>query len=125
MSPAELAARSRALGLSVSDVAEIGGVDARTARYWMSGSDKRGMRLPPEDVATAIRAIEDELTRLTDSYRAMTQITLPRSTEALRLTHPDAPGPGKASGPFIGPVLVAAARAIDGAGHEIELIWHE
>lgn len=133
MQAAELACQCRALGLSTSDLAEIGGVSERSARNWLLGRDSRGYaRNVPNDVTEAIADLDDDLGVFEDAMIADVDegsaiILVHRTNEELRAAHPKIPGRGKAPGPFVGVEMIAALSAqhflLSEKGIEVEIMW--
>lgn len=113
MTDARYAALTGALGLSVNDLAEIGGFTDRFARDLVSG------RRPfPADVRQALDDLDDDSDVMVDGIIADVQsgagaIWIFRSNAELRQHFPDWPGRGCASGGFVGPHRIAALTAAD------------
>lgn len=64
MSPADLKTMREAVGLTVSDLASMAGVQERTVRYWESGVPGRSG--VPEDAAELVTRLDHRLTVLAD-----------------------------------------------------------
>lgn len=128
MTDARYAALTGALGLTVNDLAEIGGFSDRFAR------DLVGGRRPfPQDVKDALDALDDDSDVLVDEIIADVQegagaIWVFRSNSELRQHFPDWLGRGSASGGFVGPHRIAALTAADqlsSEGVDVDLIFYD
>lgn len=128
MTDARYAALTGALGLSVNDLAEIGGFSDRFARDLVAG------RRPfPEDVRNALDDLDDDTDTMVDEIIADVQegagaVWIFRSNSELRQHFPDWPGRGEAKGGFVGPHRIAALTAADqlGAdGVDVDLIFFD
>ncbi|MDO5648925.1 hypothetical protein [Paracoccus sp. (in: a-proteobacteria)] len=117
----------RALGLTASDLTEIGGWSGpRMAQHIMSGT-----RPCPADVLEALEDIQDDLETITDELVARVEageaaIYVYRDLDQLRQDWPHWPGRGKAAGGFLGPFQIAAhtaAAMMDENGIEVELLF--
>lgn len=126
MIDARPAALTGALGLSVNDLAEIGGFSGRFARDLV-----RGKRPFPADVCAALKALDDDVGVITDELIADVQegtgaIFVFRSNDELRQLFPAWPGRGKARGGFVGPYRIAALAAADhlaDGGIDVDLVF--
>lgn len=113
MTDARYAVLTGALGLSVNDLAEIGGFSDRFARDLVAG------RRPfPQDVKDALDDLDDDNDVIVDEIVADVQegagaIWIFRTNAELRQYFPDWPGRGKAAGGFVGPHRIAALAAAD------------
>ena len=114
------------LGLSVNDLAEIGGFSDRFARDLVAG------RRPwPADVCAALDLLDDDVDVVTDSLVADVEeglgaIYVYRTTDELRAHFRAWPGRGKAAGGFAGAHRVAAIAAhgiLDARGVEVDLLF--
>lgn len=128
MTDARFAALTGALGLTVNDLAEIGGFSDRFARDLVSG------RRPfPNDVRKALDDLDDDSDILVDEIIADVQegagaIWVFRSNAELRQHFPDWPGRGHAKGGFVGPHRIAALAAADQLnedGVEVDLLFFD
>jgi len=128
MTDARYAALTGALGLSVNDLAEIGGFSDRFARDLVAG------RRPfPADVKDALDDLDDDSLVLVDEIIADVQegagaVWVFRSNADLRQHFPDWPGRGKAGGGFVGPhriAALAAAEQLSAEGIDVDLIFYE
>ena len=113
LTDARYAALTGALGLSVKDLAEIGGFSDRFARDLVAG------RRPfPHYVKDALDDLDDDSDVLVEEVIADVQegagaIWVFRSNDELRQHFPDWPGRGEAKGGFAGPHRIAALAAAD------------
>ena len=75
MSPADLKSMRESVGLTVSDLAVMAGVQERTVRYWESGVPGRSG--VPDDAAELVTKLDQRLTALADLMLAkvLTQST--------------------------------------------------
>jgi len=110
---ARYAALTGVLGLSVRDLAEIGGFSDRFARYLVSGGHPY-----PEDVRDALDELDRDSDMMVDTIVADVRagaeaIWIFRTNEDLRAHFPDWPGRGHAPGGFVGPHRIAALTAAD------------
>lgn len=128
MTDARYAALTGALGLSVNDVAEIGGFSDRFARDIVAG------RRPfPQDIRDALDDLNDDGDTLVDEIIADIQegsaaIWIFRSNNELRQHFPDWPRRGHAKGGFVGPHRIAALAAADqlsSDGIDVDLIFFD
>lgn len=128
MTNARYAALTGALGLSVNDLAEIGGFSDRFARDLVAG------RRPfPQDVKDALSDLDDDSDVLVDEIIADVRegagaIWVFRSNAELRHHFPDWPGRGHAKGGFVGPHRIAALTAADqlsSEGIDVDLIFFD
>lgn len=128
MTDARYAAMTGALGLTVNDLAEIGGFSDRFARDLVSG------RKPfPTDVQQALDDLDNDSDVIVDEIIANVQegagaIWIFRSNSDLRQHFPEWPGRGHAKGGFIGPHRIAALAAADALadlGIETEILFFD
>lgn len=128
MTDARYAALTGALGLTVRDLAEIGGFTERFARDLVAG------RRPfSEDVKAALDDLDDDGDVLVAGIIADVQdgagaIWIFRSNSELRAHFPSWPGRGSAKGGFVGPYRIAALAAADqlcADGIEVDLLFYE
>lgn len=128
MGDARYAALTGALGLTVNDLAEIGGFSARFSRDLVSGR-----RPYPNDVKDALDALDDDSDVIVDEIivdvmEGSGAIWVFRSNNDLRRHFPDWPGRGCANGGFVGPHRIAALAAADQlsiAGIDVDLIFYD
>lgn len=128
MTNARYAALTGALGLSVNDLAEIGGFSDRFARDLVAG------RRPfPTDVMAALDDLDDDSDVIVAEIIADVQegagaIWVFRTNAELRQHFPDWPGRGCAKGGFVGPHRIAALAAADqlaAEGIDVDLLFFE
>ena len=122
------AALAGAMGLSVSDLAEIGGFSDRFARDLLAG------RRPfPEPVKDALELLDFDVNVLVDAIMSAVEegagvIFIFRTNEEVRTYFPDWPGRGHAAGGFIGPHRTAALAASDHLaenGIDVDLYFYD
>ena len=117
----------RTLGLTASDLTEIGGWSGpRMAQHIMAGT-----RQCPPDVLEALEDLQDDLEAITDDLVARIEageavIWVYRDLDRLRDDWPHWPGRGKAAGGFLGPFQIAAhtaAAMMEEKGIEVDLLF--
>lgn len=116
------------LGLSSTELAEVGGFTERFARDLLAG------RRPfPSDVAEAVRLIQDDIDVMADAFvsdieEGQAAIMIHPTNSRLREARPDIPGRGAAGGGFVGPYRIAALTAFEimqDRGVDIDLLFPE
>ena len=128
MTDARYVALTGALGLTVNDLAEIGGFSSRFARDLVAG-----MRPFPRDVKQALDDLGDDADVMVDEIIADVQegagaIWIFRSNNDLRRHFPDWPARGHAAGGFVGPHRIAAIEAADqlaADGIDVDLLFYD
>lgn len=128
MTNARYSALTGALGLSVNDLAEIGGFSDRFARDLVAG------RRPfPQDVKSALDALDKDTGALVDEiiadfYEGGNEILVFRSNADLRSHFPDRPCRGHSTGGFVGPhriASLAAAEKLSAEGVKVDLLFYD
>ncbi|MFD2206653.1 helix-turn-helix domain-containing protein [Kiloniella antarctica] len=128
MKNAELVCMVRSLGLSQTDLAELGGVKERQARRWMKGDAPI-----PLDVEEALHLIRDDIDVMTDNMVEDVKegdgvLIVYKSNDQLRSKLQNLPTRGKALGPFVGPHQIASLTArelLDEQGIEVDILFAE
>ena len=113
MNSAELSCTIRILGLSTTDLAELGGVSGRHARRWLTDDTP-----VPGRVVNALQALRHEAQALTSSMIADivdggSVLLTYETNEKIRAARPDIAGRGKAAGAFAGVHQIAVLMAMD------------
>lgn len=117
------AASCKSLGLTITDLAEIGGVTERQAQRWMRGHPL------PDDVQSALSDIADDIEIACEMIAnrietGTTEITCYRNNSDLR-ADVAMPARGNATGGFAGAWMVAAFEAMEDAVYDAELVFLE
>ena len=126
--PGDLHVARYAAGLSLSDLAELAGVQERAVRRWLSGA-----KPVPPDLMDALHLILDDIGVIADravaAYEESGQtdvvlVTYDRNQDIRRYGQP-MPARGHADGPFAGAHTEAVAQAADAireAGGSVHLV---
>ena len=122
-SSAWTAAACKSLGLTTSDLAEIGGVTDRQAQRWMKGHPL------PEDMIQSLSDIANDVEVVCERIIARieaggNQIVCYRNNEDIRADNA-MPARGRAAGGFAGAFLVAAFNALENADEAAELVFSD
>lgn len=115
-----------ALGLSATNLAEIGGFSDRFARDLL-----QGRAAWQADVCEALDLLKHDVDLMAEAMVAdvkagASHILVYRTNEDLRAHFPNWPARGKAAGGFVGPHRVAAMAArdrLDADGVEVQLLF--
>jgi len=111
------AAYASALGLRVSDLAELGGISEKSAIALL-----KGQRAFPEDIIEAIELLNDDVEVMFDVMCDMEELTVFRTNRELREVFRAWPARGKSGGGFIGPHRCAVVAAHEETGAIVRFV---